>query len=190
MSQPKDSAAEHRAKQTVNNLVLALLASLGILLIIVLIVPRDDSMRIERIDYQSEAINASASIGELAFAPEISENWWSNGAQLETSGGVTSWYVGFVTDKNQFIGITQGFGVNPTWLALELQGNWQAGEISLGGLDWEIWEDLTPSEPKESKHYALVHSYGENSVLVYGTAESELIQQLASQLGPQLSQDQ
>lgn len=189
MSEQKDSAAEHRAKQTVNNLVLALLASLGILLIIVLIVPRDDSMRIEKIDYQSEATNASASIGELAFAPGISEDWWSNSARLETTGGVTSWYVGFVTDRNQFIGITQGFGVNPTWLALELQGNWQAGEITLGGLKWEIWEDLTPSEPKETKHYALVHSYGENAVVVYGTAATDLIQELASQLGPELSQD-
>lgn len=183
MSQQKDSAAERRAKQTVTNLVLALIASLGVMLLIILIVPRDDSVRIQRIDYLNEASNASASLGEQVFAPTIDEEWWSNAARIERTGGVTSWYVGFVTDRNQFIGITQGFEINPTWLALELEGNWQAGEINLGGLDWEIWEDLTPGDPKETKHYALVHKYQENAIVIYGTADSELIQQLAAQWG-------
>ena len=45
-----DSAARHRARQTVINLILALGASIGLVVTLVLIVPRDDSNRIKEID--------------------------------------------------------------------------------------------------------------------------------------------
>ena len=46
-----DSAAKHRAKQTVRNLLLSLLVSLGLVVAIVLGVPRDDSNLIQEVDY-------------------------------------------------------------------------------------------------------------------------------------------
>ncbi|MEY4981103.1 MAG: hypothetical protein RL174_441, partial [Actinomycetota bacterium] len=45
-----DAAAKRRAKQTVINLLLSLAATLGIVIVTVLAVPRDDSNRIQPVD--------------------------------------------------------------------------------------------------------------------------------------------
>ena len=177
-----DAAAKRRAKQTVNNLALSLIVTVLATVLIIMIVPRDDSMQIPRVDYQLEARNAQEAIGQELFLPEVDEDWWANSARLETTGGVDSWFIGLVTPANEFIGIQQGFDINPTWLALQLQGNWQSSEIEINDETWEVWEDLTPSQPKETKHYALVYEYGQNAILIYGTATKEAIGSIASQV--------
>lgn len=119
-----DSAAKHRAKQTVINLVLALLATLGIVLVTVLVVPRDDSNRIKPVDYIASANSAEESSDLNIAAPPLPEGWWANQARWNATAadGVKVWKVGFVGPKNQYIGVTQGFGVNPTWVAMQTMG--------------------------------------------------------------------
>ena len=177
-----DAAAKRRAKQTVNNLALSLIVTVLATALVIMIVPRDDSMQIQEIDYRTEAQSAQEAIGQPLFVPEVNAEWWANSARLETTGGVNSWFIGLVTDSNQFIGVKQGFDINPTWLALELQGNWQSGETEIAGKTWQVWEDLTPSEPKETKHYALVYEYEQNAILIYGTAAKEAIGSIAAQV--------
>ncbi len=120
----QDSGAKHRAKQTVINLVLSLVACLGIVIVTVLAVPRDDSNRIKPVDYVAAADAAEASSKLNLVAPELPAGWWANLAKWnETAAdGVKVWKVGFVGPKNQYVGVTQGFAVNPTWVALQTVG--------------------------------------------------------------------
>lgn len=115
-----DSAAKHRAKQTARNLTLSIIACLGIVLATVLIVPRDDSNRIQPVDYRASAASAEAASGHQILAPELPQGWWANRAKwtANPADGVAFWKVGFVGPKNQWIGMTQAFEVNPTWVAL------------------------------------------------------------------------
>ncbi|MFM1950757.1 MAG: hypothetical protein RL418_444, partial [Actinomycetota bacterium] len=118
------SSADHRAKQTIRNLIYSLLVTLGLTLAIVMVVPRDDSNRIQPVEYQSIAINAEETVGLDVLAPSIPNDWWSNGARLQQDLGVSIWYVGFVTEDNQYLGLTQAFESNPSWVASQLQGNY------------------------------------------------------------------
>ena len=120
----EDSAAKHRAKQTLNNLLLALVASLGIMIAIVLIVPRDDSNRIQPVDHIALATEAKTASGHEVLAPELPQGWWANHAKWVSTAadGVEYWEVGFVGPKNQYVGLTQAFAVNPTWVALRSAG--------------------------------------------------------------------
>lgn len=174
-----DSAAKHRAKQTVRNLILSLLVSVGLTAAIVLGVPRDDSNLIKPVDYQAIAVSAAEAFGTMPIAPDVPAKWWSNGARIETDLDVTSWYVGFVTEDNQYIGLSQTFDSNPSWLALKLQGNWQDGTMLIAGQTWEIWPTLTPSNPPGTKEYALVHTDETSTVVLYGTASKEDFESLA-----------
>lgn len=174
-----DSAAKHRAKQTVRNLILSLLVSVGLTAAIVLGVPRDDSNMIKPVDYQSIAVTATETFGTEPLAPEVPSDWWSNGARIETDLGVTSWYIGFVTPDNQYIGLSQTFDSNPSWLALKLQGNWQDGTLEIDGETWEIWPTLSPSNPPGTKEYALVHINETSTVVLYGTASKGDFETLA-----------
>jgi hypothetical protein len=181
-----DSAAKHRAKQTVRNLILSLLVSLGLVIALVLGVPRDDSNRINPVDYQQIALEAEGSIGAPILAPEVPENWYANSARLENELEVQSWYVGFVTDDNQFIALTQAFESNPSWLALTLQGNWQDGEVVVEGRTWQIWPTLRPQTPRGTKEYAMVHEYGQSAVVIFGTAEESDFLIVAEAISKQL----
>ena len=167
------AAAERRAKQTVRNLIFSMVATLGLVVLLVLGVPRDDSNRIAAVDYMQIAAEAEASLGFEVLTPQVPDSWWSNAARLESDLGVQSWYIGFVTEDNQFIGLSQGFEVNPSWTALTLQGNWLEDETVVAGRTWEIWPTLTPSNPPGTKEYAMLHSFGDSAVVIYGTASEE-----------------
>lgn len=181
-----DSAAERRAKQTVRNLILSLLVTLGLTAAIVLGVPRDDSNRVQPVDYQTIAESATSSLGTKPLAPKIPSNWYSNGARVENNLDVRSWYIGFVTEDNQFLGLTQAFESNPSWLALTLQGNWQEGETQIAGLTWEIWPTLNPSSPPGTKEYALVHKFGDSAVVIFGTAKLTDFDTLATAIAAEM----
>lgn len=175
-----DAAAKRRAKQTVRNLILSLIVTSGLVAAIYLGVPRDDSNRITPVDYQTIAVSASESLGSQALSPEIPADWWANAARVENTLGVSTWYVGFVTESNQYIGLTQVFETNPSWEAEMLAGNFFDSEVQLAGLTWEIWPTLNPSTPRGTKEYLLLHRNGTEVVVIYGTANTDDFEALAS----------
>lgn len=151
-----DSAAKHRAKQTVINLVLALVATLGIVLVTILVVPRDDSNRIQPVDYLAAASAAEESSKLNIVAPAtLPEGWWANQAKWSSAAadGVKVWKVGFVGPQNQYVGVSQAFEVNPTWVALQLSG-FQTYEYSFGSS--ENWVFYQPDENTDADPYLWV----------------------------------
>ena len=148
----EDSAAKHRAKQTLRNLVLSLIACLGLVLAIVLIVPRDDSNRIQPVDYKASASQAASASGEEILAPEIPQGWWANRTNwvANPADGVAYWKVGFVGPKNQWIGMTQAFDVNPTWIALLSKNHLPNTESQVGFENWTKWVLAEGSEGEKT----------------------------------------
>lgn len=181
------NSAERRAKQTVRNLVLSMLATLGVVALIVLGVPRDDSSLIQRIDHMQVAQEAKASLNKNVLAPSIPDTWWSNAARLEKELGLDVWYVGFVTGDNQFIGLSQAFESNASWEADVLAGNQFSDEVEISGLTWELYPTRNPANPPGTKEFAMLHRSGTTTVVIYGTAaESEfflLAESISQQLG-------
>jgi len=185
VSNPR-AAAERRAKQTVRNLVLSLIVSFGLVVLLVLGVPRDDSVRIQQIDYITEAAAASASVGEPLVAPQLPEDWWANAARLESSLAVSSWYVGLVTPSSEFIGVRQAFVSNPSWVSLQLQGNVLTGELDLAGYRWQLWQAVEKSNPPKSTDYALVLEYEPGAIVVFGTGSPAEFEEVIEAMRPQL----
>lgn len=181
------NSAERRAKQTVRNLIFSMLATLGVVALIFLGVPRDDSSLIQKFDYQSVAEEGERSLGKDFLAPKIPDSWWSNAARVEKQLGLDVWYVGFVTGENQFVGLSQAFSSNPSWEADILAGNRLSGELEISGLKWETYPTTSPSDPPGTKEYAMLHRASDFTVVIYGTApESEFLlvaQAIAEQLG-------
>ena len=160
--------------------MLALGVSVGLLLTFMMIVPRDDSNLIKPVDYTSIAADVRSSTGIDVLAPaSIPDGWWANNARWRdtTADGVNYWFIGFVGPKNQFVGITQAFGTNPTWLALKT-------------VEHEIVSESTPSEGSTLTEYRgrADNKSGEklwiyktadtnNAIIVDGTASREEFEQ-------------
>ena len=182
-----DKAAERRAKATVRNLIYSMLVTLGIVVLLILGVPRDDSSRLQPVDYKEIAVSASTAEGYTALAPEIPEEWFANAARLDNTLGVRGWYIGFVTDENEFIGLSQAFESNPSWEAEMLKTNLLEGEIEIAGITWEIWPTRNPSNPPGTKEFALKHNFDGSSVVIYGTADRGDFELIATSIAQQLN---
>ena len=169
-----DSAARHRARQTVINLCLALAASVGIVITMVLIVPRDDSNRIKEVDYATISQKAKADSGLEVITVTPPTNWWSNNASLTTNNidTVPVFKAGFVGSDIKYIGYTQAFNANPTWLALSLNGKVITGEYSSKHYKWDIYESVVKNDPKKTMDYIMVLNHKDQDyVLLYGVAD-------------------
>ncbi len=168
-----DSAAKHRAKQTVNNLVLALVASLGIVLVTVLAVPRDDSNRIQPVDYQVSVAAAEASSNLDILAPTLPQDWWSNRATWhgKTVDGVSYFETGFVGPKNQYVLVTQAFAVNPTWVALASKDYAPDDNAAATNDRWTKW--VNPTEGANDPYFWTLEDQG-NLISLRGSSVEDL----------------
>ena len=167
-------AKEHRAKQTVNNLLLSLIACVAMVLVVVLIVPRDDSSRIPHIDYKAVAAEAATASKQAVIAPELPMDWWSNQAKWSQNpvDAVPKFEAGFVGPNNQYLGMTQAFGVNPTWLALSLKDVVLEKNYSNSGskLVWGIYKTAEVHNPAKTRDIIWITQYENNAVMIYGDA--------------------
>ena len=183
-------AKEHRAKQTVNNLLLSLLATAGMVLVLILIVPRDDSSRIPKIDYIAIAEQATVSTGNGIAAPTIEAGWWSNQAKWFGSpiDAMPRFAVGFVSPKNDYIGMTHAFGVNPTWLALSLKDVVLEKNFSnpSSDVEWGIYRSAEVHDPVQTRDYMWVATVGSNAILLYGTAPESDFKKLSTSIENEL----
>jgi len=169
-----DSAARHRARQTVINLCLALGASVGLVVTLVLIVPRDDSNRVKEVDYTTISQKAKLDSGFEVITVNPPTNWWSNNAALTTNNvdTVPVFKAGFVGSDIKYIGYTQAFNANPTWLALSLNGKVITGEYSSKHYKWDVYESIVKNDPKKTMDYIMVLNYkAQDYVLLYGVAD-------------------
>jgi hypothetical protein len=192
----QDAAAKRRARQTVINLSLALAATVAVALVMIMITPRDDSNLIKPVDYITVAADVKANTGvDVAIPSNTPSDWWANSARYNDSpaDGVKTWHVGFVGDKNQYVGIDQGFNVNPTWLAEKTQNYLAIGAaITVGrevGLQkytgqtektkgQELWLfTIAPSVPKATT----------NAVIISGTGDAKEFALFADLLGYRLN---
>ena len=179
-----DAAAKRRARQTLINLLLSLGATIGVMLVLILAVPRDDSNRVQAVDYKELAAQAASQAPGPLLVPAIPVDWYSNSARFRsaTQDGVATWYAGFVGPNSEFIALTQGFDVNQTWLQIQLEANKPTEEVILGNSTWEIFESIKENNPQKSKDFLMVLEYDSNAVLVYGVAPRQQLEDFATQL--------
>ncbi|MGO4593325.1 DUF4245 domain-containing protein [Leifsonia sp. 2TAF2] len=184
-----ENSANHRSRQTINNLVFSLLATLALVAVIVLVVPRGNpTSTTPPVDYASIAQQAEGSEPDALLVPKLPSTWKSNNAELrtKTADNVDSWYVGLITPKQQFIGMTQGFAANDSWVSQQVNKSMIKGTREIDGVTWDVYDNRTSSADDGNVEYALVTQSGDSSVIVFGTADDGEFRTLASSLADQI----
>lgn len=177
----------HRANQTTLNLVVALVACLGVVLLIVLVVVRPDPAPREPIDYAAIAQQAQPSVDEPLVSPSLPEGWSANSATMQTEGGVTSWYIGLITPSTQFIGMRQGINANETWLANQLEFSRASGTITItiDGITWQLF-DNRDRDDAGNLAYVMTAEHDASTVVLFGTAPDSEFETLAASVSAEL----
>lgn len=181
-------SANHRNRQTLTNLIYALIATLVIVAIIVILAPyskgRDTA---PPVNYTSIAENGKGSEADPLLAPALPSGWRSNSATLhtDTPDGVDFWYIGFITPLGQFVAVSQGFNANDTWVDNQVNHTTITGTRTIDGVRWDVYDNRKSGENNGNVDYALATTAGHSSIVVYGTAQdSEFVTMAKSLAGP------
>lgn len=181
-----DASLKHRQRQTLKNLVLALGASLAIVVVIVLMVPRSDTPLDRDIDVTGVAEQVQAVRDEPIAVPELPEGWRANAAELRTdkTDDVTAWYAGYLTPSDEYLGLYQGFDANPTWVANQLARTLATGTVNIDGVDWTIYDNRETDDDVGNARYALTTESGGSTFVLLGTATPEEFATFAAAITP------
>lgn len=181
-----EDSLKHRQRQTVKNLVLALGASLLVVLVIVLLVPRSDAPIERDINVASVAEQAQLVSEDPLAVPELPEGWRANAAELRTSkvDGVTAWYAGYLTPSNEYVGMYQGLDANPTWVAGLLERTLATGTTTIDGVEWTVYDNRDSGDDVGNARYGLTTEAGGSTFVLLGTATAEEFERIATALVP------
>jgi hypothetical protein len=182
---PEETAARkaensrlHRANQTTRNLVLALIASLAVVLFVVLVVIRPNNNLYGYVDYKAVASGAQSGISTPLVAPNLPGGWKANKAQLTSgNGGDQTWSVGLITPKQQFIGIEEGVKTSDTWLGALLGKAQPTGHVTIDGIRWTIYSQRASAG---NFQYSLASTVGTTDYILHGSASDAEFHQLAA----------
>lgn len=156
-----------RANSTVIGMLIAVAATFGLVLPVLLLNPTHTAETYARdIDVPNVSAEAADIAGYSPLAPDLPEGWTSNFARWNPGGsdGVPFWEVGYLTPERQFIQLTQTDSANPTWTAQRLDGTQQSGQRTVGTLDWELFDS-------SSGDSFLTTETGEFTLILNGTAD-------------------
>ncbi len=182
----------YRQRKTVNNLVFSLLVTLGLVLVIVLMVPRgtggfeDHSVNVTEL-----ASDAAPSAGRTLAAPAVREDWKAKQATLRTSSDVTSWQINYTTADEAYAAVVQGFTatgapVPELWVSQQLEQQAPTGTEEIGGIEWIVYDHPDRKADESNMIFGLQGTWGNDTILVYGTDSPATIRVLAAQVADSL----
>ncbi|MCJ1685744.1 DUF4245 domain-containing protein [Rathayibacter sp. VKM Ac-2927] len=180
----------YRQRKTVNNLVFSLLATVGAVALIVLIVPRGEGTVRDPVDVPAVAAQFQLGESETLAAPDMPDSWSSNAAELREDGGVEYWYVGLITPKSGYIGVSQGFDADERWVSGQLDSAAATGVEQIDGREWTVYDHRDGASETGNSPYALETTAGGSTYLVYGTAPTDEIRQVVDAITPQIGQEE
>ncbi len=184
----------YRQRKTVNNLVFSLIVTLGLVLVMVLLVPRGTGgWEDHSVDVPKLAAEAAPSAGRTLAAPALPESWKAKQADLRGGSGVTSWKINYTTENEAYAAVTQAFTadgtpVNETWIAQELEQQAPTGTETLGGIDWVVYDHSDRSPDESNMLFGLEGAWGTDTILVYGTDSPATLRVLATDVAASLGE--
>ncbi|KZX22744.1 DUF4245 domain-containing protein [Rathayibacter tanaceti] len=176
----------YRQRKTVNNLVFSLLATVGAVALIVLLVPRGDTVDLASVDVPRVAAQVQLGQTQTLAVPTLPEGWKANAAELRREGGIDYWYVGLLTPKAGYIGLSQGLDADEDWVASQLDRRAATGVERIDGRAWTVFDHRDSGADTGNTPYALETTEGSSTYLVYGTAPTDEIRQVVAAITPQI----
>ncbi|MGX5682541.1 DUF4245 domain-containing protein [Schumannella luteola] len=180
------ASAKRRANQTLFNLIVATIASLGIVLFLVLVVVRPDPGPRPAVDVAATAEQAQAGADAPLLVPALPEAWSSNAARFAVTEQVPTWYVGYLTPGGDFIALNQGIGANATWLAAVVNELEPTGSTTIDGISWTLYDNRGSSDPGNHA-FAMSTTAGDSTIVLHGTADDPEFELIATSLSTELA---
>lgn len=173
------SAQERRNRQNVFTLIGALLASFGVVLVIVVISIRPTPTSRAEVDWS--AIHNNTPNPVLLVDPEFSASdgdWWANRADFR-AGDNPEWYIGFVSPTNGFV-VVHEFLAEVSPEVAEVLDDVTASPVVIDGSTWTRYDRSALDNPGNYRTVYEIDLPHGAILIVSGTANSAEIELVAS----------
>ncbi|GAA3651488.1 DUF4245 family protein [Microbacterium marinilacus] len=194
---PEETAARkaanskaYRESQSFRSLIIALLATVVVVAVIFLAVPRGGPAAEQSVDPKPAAELAAESYDRTVIVPDVPEptgregnGWFVNAAKV-VPGSPAAWEILYVPGDDSFLRFVQGFDADETWASQQLGGTAPSGEVVVDGVEWQEYE----VDPRTNANvtYALGTQAGSDHILLYGTSSAEKTAEVAEMIAPQV----
>lgn len=168
---------------SVQNLVLSLLAVLGMVAVLVLVVPRVNSVSGPPVDVHAAAVEVRQRTGwPVVEAVGLPEGWTTTSARyVRTTDGFLTWHAGYQLPSGTYVAVEQTRDPNRAWVDAQTNRAPRAGTLEAAGLTWVKFARDTKVQN------SLLHEAtapGELTTLITGTATFEEMAEFATHLEP------
>ena len=184
--------AERRQRQNLRNLAWSIIASLGVVALLVIVVVRPDTNLVDQINWREVAAESADQLPGDPIAPPLSDLWTGNRAEVTTeSGSDLTWSIGLLGPENSYVFIDQGFNADQSWVDERVEQAEKTDQLTLGyGSKQITWTefDRRTIEPSGNNAYILVFESIDSTVVVGGT-DARGVLEVATEASWQLAEE-
>ncbi|MGL4744167.1 MAG: DUF4245 domain-containing protein [Dermatophilaceae bacterium] len=168
------------------NLVYSMLAVVGMTAVLVLVVPRVNSVSGPPVDVAATAAQVQRDTGwPVAVAVGLPDGWRETSARYSrTTRDVMAWHAGYQTPEGDYIAVEQALDPARGWVAAQTNQASREGSVEIGG---RIWVKLVRDTKTQNSLVAEPAAPGELTTLVTGTASFDDMAELIGYLRPAVS---
>jgi hypothetical protein len=132
---------EHRRKSLSTrpkDMLISMTVIVGIVLVLLLIVPRPNKIPERNINVASAAQGAQSTLGFTPANPQVPAGWTARaaGLELKTTDDSDTWQVTYTTPTGTYVGIQQAKNATKAWESRQVTDGQEAGTESVGGIEW------------------------------------------------------
>jgi hypothetical protein len=171
---------EERRRASWQSMVLSLAVVLGIVLVLLLLVPRVNSVTQPPLDPGPAVAPASRQLGFTPSLPQgLPEGWRATSVRVTRSTAqVLMWHVGYQTPSQQYAAVQQGRDAPADWVRQQVNRAPQVGAQRVNGASWARYIRT------DKLQNSLVLRHGRLTTIVTGTADFDELARLATSLRP------
>jgi uncharacterized protein DUF4245 len=169
-----------RSSRSVADMIRSLVVVGGVVVILVLIVPRPSAVTQPPVDVAGIAQGAQSGAGfTLSVPADLPAEWHATSARLlDGTDNVRTWHAGYQTADAQYAAVEQAKNVTAVWLRANTQGGDPVGTTTVAGATW------TQYLHQNRLQRTLLYVHGSVTTLVTGTASWADLTTLAARLRP------
>jgi len=152
----QENPADHRGrglKKSVADMLRSLAVIAGIVAVLVLVVPRPNSVPLVAVDVVATAEGAAKTLGwQPAIPQNLPAGWKATNAYVNNSGeGILTWHIGYLTADGHYASLEQAAKVTARWEEILTSGGTSRQPQTIDGTIWEQkYKDVRDV-------YALIH---------------------------------
>ena len=165
------------------NLVLSLLAVLGLVAVLVLIVPRVNSVSGPPVDIHATAVDVEERSGwPIVEAVGLPDGWAPTSARyVRTTDGFMTWHAGYQLPDGTYVAVEQTMDPSRAWVEAQTNRAPKAGTIEAAGRTWTTYERDTKVQNSLLDD---PQTTDDLTTLITGTASFEQMAEFATHLRP------